>query len=92
MTGLADNAGTLVLENIPALTTTVGLDNTGDLYVDFYYGGGGGSSLTIGGMLTNENYLEIGNTGLTAATTVSAPALNNFGIARTVQRQSRRRH
>ena len=81
LTGLADNAGTLVLENIPALTTTVGLDNTGDLYVDFYYGGGGGSSLTIGGMLTNENYLEIGNTGLTAATTVSAPALNNFGIA-----------
>ncbi len=80
LTGLADNAGTLVLENIPALTTTVGLDNTGLLYVDFYYGGGGGSSLTIGGMLTNENYFEIGNIALTAATTVSAAALNNFGI------------
>ena len=57
LTGLASNAGTLVLENGPALTTTVGLNNTGHLDVDVNYGGSGGSSLTIGGTLTNKNYL-----------------------------------
>ena len=81
LTGLAANAGTLVLENGAALATTVGLDNTNAIYVDSYYGSStGGSSLTIGGTLTNEAGLYIGYYGNnTAATTVSAAALNNFG-------------
>ena len=77
LTGLASNAGILVLENAPALTTTVGLDNVYQLEVDEI--GGGGSSLKIGGTLTNEYYLYIGNTAITAATTVSAAALSNYG-------------
>ena len=80
LTGLTSNAGTLLLEDAPALTTTVGLDNSGSLQVD--YGGTnniGGSSLTIGGTLTNEYYFYVGNTSLAQATTVSAAALSNFG-------------
>jgi len=78
LTGLASNAGTLILENGAALATTaVGLDNS--YYVEVDLAGSGGSSLKIGGTLTNENYLYIGNTGLTVASTVSAAALSNYG-------------
>ena len=78
LTGLASNAGVLVLEDAPALTTTVGLNNTYFLEVD-QVSGSGGSSLTIGGTLTNSYYLYIGNTALAAATTVNASALSNHG-------------
>jgi hypothetical protein len=57
------------------LTTTVGLTNSGGLYVD--NGGSGGSSLTIGGTLTNSNYVQIGNYNV--ATTVTAQGLSNTG-------------
>ena len=76
LTGLASNAGQLILEDAPALTTTVGLDNSYYLYVD--QSGLGGSNLTIGGALTNEYVLQIGNTSLAVATTVSAAALTNY--------------
>ena len=78
LTGLASNAGVLILENGEALTTTVGLDNTYYLEVD-QASGSGGSSLTIGGTLTNEYYLYVGNTTLAAATTVNAAAFSNYG-------------
>ena len=78
LTGLASNAGVLVLEGGEALTTTVGLTNTGYLEVD-YPTSSGGSSLTIGGTLTNGDYLYAGNTSLARATTVSAAALSNYG-------------
>ena len=88
LTGLAANAGTLVLENGAALTTAVGLDNTDTISVNSYYGSGiGGSSLTVGGTLTNEDVLYIGYYGNnTAATTVSAAALSNFSLSN-LQRQ-----
>ena len=80
LSGLASNAGTVILENGAALATTVALDNTGIAYVDYYYGSTGGSSLTVGGALTNEDGLYIGYYGNNAATTtVSAAALSNFG-------------
>jgi fibronectin-binding autotransporter adhesin len=78
LTGLASNAGFLVLEDAPALTTNVGLDNTYYLYVD--NSGGGGSNLTIGGTLTNSGTLDIGNTSLAVATTVNAAALSNYDL------------
>jgi filamentous hemagglutinin len=74
--GLAQNAGSLSLQNGAALATGA-LDNSNSLSVDG--GGAGGSSLTVGGVLTNENSLQIGNTVITKATKVSATALSNFG-------------
>jgi hypothetical protein len=41
--------------------------------------GAGGSILTIGGTLTNSGTIEIGNTSLTKATTVTAAGLANTG-------------
>ena len=88
LTGLADNAGTLVLENGAVLTTTVGLTSTGPVYVDSYYSSGGGSSLTIGGMLTNEDDFYIGYYGNnTAATTVSVRCAQQFRFSRSVQQR-----
>jgi hypothetical protein len=56
------------------------LTNTGLLRVD--QSGSGGSSLIVGGALTNSGagaFLEIGNPGLTASTTVQATSLSNSG-------------
>ena len=80
LTGLATNAGTLNLADSP-FTTTVALNNTGTLEVDYsYYGaGGGGSAVSIGGTLTNSGFVEIGNTAITKATTVTAKGLANTG-------------
>ena len=79
LSGLASNAGTVILENGAALATTVALDNTGIAYVDYYYGSTGGSSRAVGGALTNEDGLYIGYYANNAATTtVSAAALSNF--------------
>ena len=88
LTGLATNAGTLNLENGAALTTTVGLTNSSFLEVD--NSGTGGSRLTIGGTLTNSGFsFNVGNTGLTKATTVTAAGLANTGRSHD---QSDRRH
>jgi hypothetical protein len=80
LTALATNAGTLSLSD-SALTTTVALNNTGTFEVDYsYYGtAGGGSAVAIGGTLTNSGFVEIGNTGITKATTVTAKGLANTG-------------
>ncbi len=42
-----------------------------------YFGSSGGSKLTVGGTLTNNANIYVGNTGLTKATTVTANALAN---------------
>jgi len=76
LTGLASNAGTFTLENGASLTTTVGLTNSSTMEVD-YYGSSGGSKLTVGGTLTNNATLYVGNPSLTQATTVTANALAN---------------
>ena len=78
LTGLSSNAGTFYLRNGAALTTTTGLNNSDDLLLD-YFGGDGGASLAVGGTLTNSNYVQIGNTGLSANTTLSAAAVGNTG-------------
>jgi filamentous hemagglutinin len=81
LTKLASNAGTFDLEQGAALATKVGFANTDSLEIDgnnSFGGTSGGSSLTIGGALTNSNDVTIGNTGLTANTSVIATgALTN---------------
>ncbi|HKM62974.1 MAG TPA: hypothetical protein VJY39_10840 [Acidisphaera sp.] len=89
---LSLNNGTLLLRGGSgsgaggvALTTTTGFDNVGNLEVDSY-GGDGGSTLTIGGVLTNQGYISgspaqvsIGNAGMNASTTVTATGLISTG-------------
>jgi hypothetical protein len=45
-----------------------------------YPDGDGGSTATFGGTFTNEGTLNIGNTSLAAATTVTTKGLNNDGF------------
>ena len=78
LSGLASNAGFLYLRNGASVATTTGLDNSSNLLLDTF-GGDGGASLAIGGALTNSNYVQIGNTGLSADTTLSANAVANTG-------------
>ena len=65
------------------LTTTKSFTNHGIVDVDAAVSGqsvgGGGSTVTLGGTLINDDSLNIGNTILNAATTVTANALNNSG-------------
>jgi hypothetical protein len=86
LSGLIVNDGTLFLRggsNLgpggASLTTTKSFTNDGGTYVDGYDGGDGGSSATFGGTLTNMGTFDIGNTALSAATTVTAKALSNDG-------------
>jgi Hint domain len=87
LTGLATNAGYLYLQDT-SITTTGDLDNTGWIYVDAYVTSVdatlGGSTLTIGGALTNSNFVEIGSDYSyeyfqNAATLVKAASLDNTG-------------
>src|SRR5579871_4485283 len=83
LTGLASNAGTFDLADGAALATTVGLTNTGAVYVDSYYydQNKGGNKFAIGGTLTNKGDVYIGYYGSnSAATTVSAAAVTNSGF------------
>jgi hypothetical protein len=82
---LTTNAGTFDMEGNwstgpggSAVTTTVGLTNTGTLALDVY-GNDGASSLAIGGILTNRGVVNIGNSSLSADTTVSATSFTNYG-------------
>src|SRR5579883_1712288 len=77
--GVTNNGGTVNLSNGATLTTTTDFSNSsGNLEVDLF-GGQGGSTLNVGGTLTNSNTVDIGNTGLSSATTVTAAALSNTG-------------
>ena len=60
----------------------VNLTNGGTLNIDtvaFTGGGEGGSTGTVGGTLSNTATFNIGNTALSALTTVTAAGLNNTG-------------
>ena len=79
LTGLTTVAGSFYLQNGASLATSAGdnltISGNGQVSVDGVdIGGGGGSSLTIGGTLTNAstngNGLDVGNSGITAATTL----------------------
>ena len=77
---VTDTGATLNVST-PGQTDLVSDDliNLGTLAVDTGYGEGG-TTLTIGGTLGNANLIQIGGFGgVTAATTVSADALNNAG-------------
>jgi hypothetical protein len=79
LTGLA-SIGTQAmfdLENGASVSTTGALVNDGTIRLD---AGGGGSSLTVGGMLTNNRTLSIGYASLSASDKVTAASLDNLGI------------
>ncbi len=78
LTGLASNAGTLFLVSGASVAPSGGLNNSGSIYLD-YYNGDGGSDLSITGTLTNSNYIQIGNGGLSSADEISAAGLVNTG-------------
>ncbi|MDP1909149.1 MAG: hypothetical protein Q8K85_12675, partial [Hyphomicrobium sp.] len=84
--GLTSVAGDLILQNGGTVATSGDLtvSGTGRLMLDVpFLGGVGRSSLTIGGVLTNNsadsNALAIGNAFLVSAATVSATGLVNTG-------------
>jgi hypothetical protein len=76
----ANNAGTMALLEHAALNSSTGVNlaNSGVLDIDIDTGGGG-STATIGGTLSNTSMLNIGNTALTAPTTVTAAGFTNSG-------------
>jgi hypothetical protein len=85
LSGLAVNDGSLVLEGNDSygaggtsLTTTPSFTNYHSVNIDTYQSAGG-SAVTFGGTLTNDRTLSIGNTYLSAPTTVRATALANNG-------------
>jgi hypothetical protein len=76
LSGLADNAGTLVLAGGATLATTAGLNNIGTIAI----GGRRGGLLTVGGTLRNSGDLVIGSTSLARAATVTAAGLVSTGV------------
>ncbi len=78
---LGGNAGTLTLANGASVSTNSGLDliNQGSLSLDSSQHGG--SSLGVGGTFQNATgaTLQIGNSSITAPTTVTAAGLVNYG-------------
>ena len=68
---------TLTIEDVEATLTTGDITNAGAIDID--NNGTGGSDLTIGGTLGNTHELQIGDGGISIATTVSAQALSNTG-------------
>jgi hypothetical protein len=83
------NSGAITLQGGGSTTATANLtvsgnlSNTGTVVLDAYpYYGPGGRTLTVGGTLTNSGTLDIGNSGITAADTVTvqgAGGLSNAG-------------
>jgi hypothetical protein len=79
LTGLADVAGTLSLDDGASVSTTGALSNTGSIALDALIDGGG-STLSIGGALTNIGVLDIGNIYLTGPSdSVAAKSFVNSG-------------
>ncbi len=77
---LAENDGTLQLNQGAAITTNSGVDfdNTGTVTIGNSDNNSGGSALTIGGVLTNSGDLFLGNGGLVSSDTVTAHGLVNL--------------
>jgi hypothetical protein len=78
LSGLASNAGNLVLRDGTNISTSGDLANTGTIVVDMF-SADSGAGVSVGGKLTNSGTVSIGGTALTAADTVSANALQNAG-------------
>jgi hypothetical protein len=76
--GLAVNNGFLNLENFAAVQTAVGFTNNEEVALDVG-DGDGGSRLILGGTLTNNNFLDLGNDRSSHATTLTAKGLVNNG-------------
>jgi hypothetical protein len=76
----ASNAGTLSLQEHVGFNTSAGvnLSNSSTFSVDSG-SGTGSSTVSVGGTLSNTAILNIGNTNLSAPTTVTAAALTNSG-------------
>ena len=92
LTGLTSVSGFFFLENGASVAPTgnVSVSGSGALEVDGpYIGGAGGSSLTIGGTLTNSstngNGVDIGNTGITSADTLTVNGTGGLFNASTSQ-------
>jgi hypothetical protein len=95
LTGLADIAGTLDLEEQASVSATGALTNTGTLEMGFLskltarklsnsgtinlHGQTGGSTLSIAGALTNTGTLDIGASGLFASEFVTSKSFVNSG-------------
>jgi hypothetical protein len=81
LTGLASIAenATFSLENGASVSTTGSLTNDGLISLDANTGDGG-SNLTVGGTLTNDVELTIGNTTLSASDAVATASLDNTGL------------
>jgi hypothetical protein len=77
LTLLADNAGTLSLQNGAAVSISGNLNNSGTINVD--NSGNGGSSLSVADTLTNTGSLSIGDGTLTSPDTVMIGGLLNSG-------------
>ena len=78
LTGLANVAGTLDLEDGASVSTTGALVNDGLIRLDTGRGDGG-SSLTVAGTLTNSGALYLGNASLSAPAKATATSLDNTG-------------
>jgi hypothetical protein len=72
-------SATLTFIDAGASSVTTTVTNSGTITLDSG-GGDGGSSLTIGGALTNDGYIQIGpnNDSLSAASTITAASVTNF--------------
>ena len=87
LTGLSEVSGTFALEDGASVGKTTGdlsITGTGRVALDApYLGGSGGSTLSVGGRLTNTstdvNALDIGNSSIKSADTVTAVFLTNTG-------------
>ena len=78
LTGLTGNAGNFSLHNGASVSLSGNLVNTGNLRLDSSYSEGS-STLAIAGALTNSNYVQVGNGGLSASDTLSVGALDDTG-------------
>ncbi len=85
LSGLSTIAGTFDLEGDwstgpggTSVTTTGGVFNSGNLQLDVY-GGDGASKMTIKGALTNTGTVTLGNSSLTANSTLDVENLTDMG-------------
>ncbi|MGO9740710.1 MAG: beta strand repeat-containing protein, partial [Roseiarcus sp.] len=79
LSGFVTNNGTFEEEDGAVVSTLQAFTNAGTADIDSDSYGEGGTIVMFGGAFTNEGALNIGNTGLSAATTVKATSLSNTG-------------
>lgn len=79
LTGLSNIVGTFSLDNDGSVSTSAALTNNGLLELDAYDYGSGLSTFSVKTGLTNNNTLDIGNTGLSGSDKMTAETLSNTG-------------